>query len=439
MEASNTAMSNVNGDLAFYSNSCFISNKLHQQMDNGDDLNPGLMQQNWCQTGGNPLSQAIISLPVPNTPDQYYVFHEGLNAWSTSSGSDFAPFNLYYSIINMTENGGLGEVTTKNNIALADTLFRGFISAVKHGNGRDWWIVVPKHDSNCYFKLLLSPNGIDSISQQCIGEPWGQFEDSSGQAVFSPNGTKYAIYQTCHGLDLFDFNRCTGEFSNAEYISMLPDSCEAGGAAFSPNSQFLYLTTTVNLYQFDLLSNDLLSSKTLIGTREEIPIPNQIQSFFQCQLAPDGKIYIGPDNSDGVVYSLHVINSPDSLGSSCDLVKRGVQLPGPIFSSLPSFPHFNLGILENEPCDTTVSIFSPSLQEEKITIYPNPFQETTTVEIKGNQKKLNIQIFDLLGRLKKSSILTNQLNHIDLSELKDGIYIFRIQLNDSYFTKKVIK
>lgn len=438
LEAANTSMSDEIGNLAFYSNGCFVANQLHEQMDNGDNLNPGEMQQVWCPTGGNPVSQAIMSLPDPGNPERYYIFHEGMNSWFPPSGSDFAPFHLYYSIVDMTE-GGLGKVTVKNEVALTDTLFRGFLSAVRHGNGRDWWVLVPKHNSNCFFKVLLSPDGVDSVGVQCIGEPWGQFEDISGQAVFSPNGKKYIIYQTCHGLDIFDFDRCSGELSNDIHIPIESDSCAVGGAAISSNSRFVYVTTRINVYQFDLLAGDIGNSKTLVGTWNGTPIPGQIQFFFLSQLAPNNKIYIGPSDDEGVVYSLHVINQPDSLGAACDLVRHGVELPGPIFSSLPSFPHFGLGALEGGACDTIVSA-AVSLQENGgLHIYPNPTAGHITVESTNPDKKVNVRIFDLLGRLRKESPLYWERNNIDLSDLEDGVYLLQLYSGDSYFTQIIIK
>ncbi|MBK9423418.1 MAG: hypothetical protein IPN54_04670 [Bacteroidetes bacterium] len=46
-----------------------------------------------------------------------------------------------YSIIDMKGDGGLGSVTQKN-VQLLNFLMVDCILAIKHGNGRDWWLMV---------------------------------------------------------------------------------------------------------------------------------------------------------------------------------------------------------------------------------------------------------------------------------------------------------
>src|SRR5438093_11769444 len=95
----------------------------------------------------------------------YYMFHSTL---------DNAPYYtkahyLYYSKIDMNLNGGYGGVVNKNVIAIQDTLTPGKITACKHANGRDWWVLVPRVNSNIYYTFLLSTQGITGITQQAIG------------------------------------------------------------------------------------------------------------------------------------------------------------------------------------------------------------------------------------------------------------------------------
>ncbi|MBK6643049.1 MAG: hypothetical protein IPG39_18360 [Bacteroidetes bacterium] len=43
--------------------------------------------------------------------------------------------SLYYSVIDMTANGGLGKVIIKNQALLNDTLNAGKLTTCKHANG----------------------------------------------------------------------------------------------------------------------------------------------------------------------------------------------------------------------------------------------------------------------------------------------------------------
>ncbi|GBL35095.1 hypothetical protein EMGBS15_06900, partial [Filimonas sp.] len=62
---------------------------------------------------------------------------------------------LTYSIVNLNENGGNGKVTSRLNYLIqGDTLSICQMSAVKHANGRDWWLIKP-HYSRHLFNVFL--------------------------------------------------------------------------------------------------------------------------------------------------------------------------------------------------------------------------------------------------------------------------------------------
>ena len=65
------------------------------------------------------------------------LFHQTGNY--NSLPSSLSSTEIYYSVIDISLNGGLGEVISKNNIALTG-LFGWGLSACKHANGRDWWV-----------------------------------------------------------------------------------------------------------------------------------------------------------------------------------------------------------------------------------------------------------------------------------------------------------
>ena len=152
--------------------------------------------------------------------------------------------------------------------------------------------------------------GVLNIKKQCIGHEWNWIE-GSGQAVFSPDGTKYARFQPNNNLNIFDFDRCAGELSNPVIIPFSPDTIFRAGVSFSPNSRFLYAHAYTKLYQFDMQATDVPASQLLIDEYDGVadPFPTR---FYMGQLALDNKIYI---SSAGTHEHLHVIHSPDSLGA----------------------------------------------------------------------------------------------------------------------------
>ena len=54
MAGSNTALSDREGELLFYSNGCKINNRAGAIMKNGGLINPGLIELLYCEGGGSP-------------------------------------------------------------------------------------------------------------------------------------------------------------------------------------------------------------------------------------------------------------------------------------------------------------------------------------------------------------------------------------------------
>lgn len=80
------------------------------------------------------------------------------------------------------------------------------------------------------------------------------------------------------------------------------------------------------------------------------------------------------------------------------------------------------GLIECLPTSTIRSKASPSL--ETIKLYPNPFSDQITVELKQNTGK-RIKIFNTIGKIVFSDFLTSGRNKIDLSFLPQNIYYVR--------------
>ncbi|MBK6894734.1 MAG: hypothetical protein IPH00_16790 [Flavobacteriales bacterium] len=80
-----------------------------------------------------------------------------------------------------------------------------------------------------------------------------------------------------------------------------------------PNSRFLYVTSVLDVYQYDTEASDIAASMVHIAHWDSTysPGPPFATVFDIAQLAPDGKIYIGTGNS---TLRMHVINDPDEPG-----------------------------------------------------------------------------------------------------------------------------
>ncbi len=421
-------MSDKSGNLLFYTNNCTVFDRNHAVMEAGKGMNPGQIQTYWCKVNpyANPNDNSVIILPQPSNEALYQVLHWDYEAFNIGQpgGSQFAPLHLYHTVVDMSQNNGLGRVVSMNNLLIEDTLTSCALQAVRHANGRDWWVLVPEFSGNCYYKILLGPTGPQVMDKQCIGSNWGKY--ASGSAHFTNNG-KYIRCDTQYGLNIFDFDRCTGELSNDVHVPIGPLGVyPINGMTLSPNDRFAYYNTSSKIFQYDLEAPDIAASKTLVATYDGFQSQGNSTEFYKSQLAPDGKIYI---NSFGPVWFIHVIEYPDSLGVACEVKQHTIELPNSHFAAMPNYPNYRLGALQGSPCDTImVGTLVPSPATAPTRLYPNPTSGDIHIERKGGPGIVQAEILDLTGRvvfadIQRGHIVTLHKHHF---HLRPGFYIVRV-------------
>jgi hypothetical protein len=126
----------------------------------------------------------------------------------------------------MSANSGQGAVIQKN-IQLENFKAVDCLTAIKHGNGRDWWVIFRKSDfpsggNNAWYMYLVTPQGITNQPIQSIGS----FNSTNlGQISFNASGNRMAYINYKGLIELYDFSRCTGIISSPVTIS--PESTQA--------------------------------------------------------------------------------------------------------------------------------------------------------------------------------------------------------------------
>ena len=422
--ATNGVISNSSGNLLFASNGCFIMNSNNDTMLNGSGLNPGTYT--YFQNNNNfglDIPQGNLIIPFPGDSNKYYLFHET----SDDYGQTFCPLYLYYSVVDINLDGGLGEVTSKNIVLLNDFLVQGKLNACIHANGRDWWLIVHQYNSNLFYKYLITPNGILGPDMQFIGEIRG---NTSSNCSFSPDGNLFAYYDPYDGdLDLFDFDRCSGNLYSKTHVD-INDSATLGGAAFSPNSQVLYISSQRYVYQFDVTSSNIANTMKTVATYDGYfsPYPPFSTLFFMPELAPDGKIYI---NSPSSVMDLHVINNPDSLGASCNFCQHCIHLPAYNGFTIPNHPNYFLGPKAGTVCDSlSTNVLSHEKFENALKLYPIPVignEITISYPVFPTQSELIIN--DILGREVFHKMLPawSSVQRLVIPALLNGIYSAKVK------------
>lgn len=417
------AMSDSTGNFLFYSNGKAFYGADNVLIENGDSINYGEFYWDYSTY---PVPQGQLALPIPNHPNQYQIFHLFVQNLPGIAGLINA---IKISRIDMNQNGGKGKVVEKNIELLRDTLVYGQLTGVKHGNGRDWWIIQPEYRSNKYYKWLLTPDGIEGPFEQRIGKVWSGW-DWSGQAKFNRDGSKYIRYDIDNDLNIFDFDRCTGTLSNPVHVE-IRDSADiwngGGGIAVSPNNRYLYVSSFYQLYQFDLLQADIAASKIQVDTyvHNDFILP---QFFYLAQEAPDGKIYIV--TSCGCPY-LHVIHEPNQPGKSCNFEQRGIELPVYNGRSIPHHINYRLGALKGSPCDSLSPPPAPECAEGTFKLYPNPASDKILIEQCKTKVQQEFHLYDVTGKLILKSYLPAGLgtNEVRIAGLSNGMYFYKISEN----------
>ena len=398
-----SVMSDKDGNLLFYSDGCFISNKLHQTMENGDAINtPGWAYQDNCAlhpdiVPGYLTSQGVLALPWPGQKDRYLLFH-------FYDGDDVQQhFQLWYSIVDMGANNGLGRVLDKNKLLYkSDFQLDDGFTAVRHGNGRDWWLFCA-NDKNTYIRFLLSHKGIEGPFFQEVGGEALREMGLFNQFVFSPDGNWFARTNANFegGVLLMRFDRCAGRFYQPKYIRHRDGIFLVRGAAFSHDSRYLYFNVTDELFQYDM---DWVSSNNKpvsVGVYDGF-IDNFPTNFFRMMLAPDKKIYICAGNG---VSSFHVIHRPDLPEPACDFVQRGLPLGSFNAIGLNNNPFYQLYNLPESQCDTLGIMPPPGYEssrpwtpEQGISLHPNPANERAYLALAAGYGG-RLRVYNPLGQL----------------------------------------
>ncbi|MEP7197863.1 MAG: T9SS type A sorting domain-containing protein [Saprospiraceae bacterium] len=422
----NGSICDKNGNLLMYTSGCNISDRLFRPMPNGK-INEGIGWDFSCKSGDYIAFNGILILPLPGNESKYIVLHK-FKEYDIDTIAGVTITKLLYSVVDMNQNNGFGDLISKNNIAIEKHLSYSELSGTRHTNNLDWWIITPGTNNNYYYKLKLHGTVVDFDSEQRIGS---DFIDYGGnQSCFSPDGTKYARMTMNEGLILLDFNRENGNLSNFQNIKTGKENFDYSvGVAFSPNSRFIYITTQVDLFQLDTWAPDLSASLTLIDTWDGY-VDEQIWAaqFGQMMLAPDCKIYMITRTSNRV---MHVIHSPNEKGKACNFEQHGIHLPAWNHASIPNFVNYRLGY---EPvCDSTMTMtWNNFASEESIVCYPNPVEERVNVELLNRDKLIqSISVLDMTGNLISHQMYPciNFKEILDLGNLDAGIYLIKVRDN----------
>ncbi len=321
------AVSDGAGAMLFYADGPRVLNRNNAVMPNGTGL-----------LAGNSSHNGNLILPRPGTANQYFLF-------TVRQSEDYGtPSPMNYSLVDMTLNGGYGDVVAgQKNLLVAlpgspNQLIEG-MAAIPHSNGVDWWIVTngANSGSGMIYVTLVTNAGPVSTTAYNIGIAAGTWVP--GGLTASNDGTRVAVgtidggnYPLTGQVAVYNFNRASGFAS-----TLLAPTGTWGGytdVCFSPNGKLLYFNN------YNVVSGARILKQLQIATlqvRDIISGP-----WADVRQGPDRLLYVSVPGAT----ALHCIFSPDSFNTAnaneCGLSMNSVPLPAGrsvgVFATLPNMP-----------------------------------------------------------------------------------------------------
>ena len=414
----------------------YVVNKNHEIMEGGDTL----AAAGWYQE--------MILVPDPGNNNRFYLFHAGITTTPIPG--------FYYSVMDLSYNGGLGKVVQKN-IQLHNFPVSDGLAAVKHGNGRDWWIVFKpmgvSGPTDEIYEYLLTDQGLSSAFIKHVGI--GTYSNGV-QLEFSKQGNQLVLFDPDLNFELFYFDRCTGNIVTTNNVHLYNGSTPNyywWSCVFSPNASKIYTTIIYDglgdslsyLVQYDLHAPDVFNSADTLYTFHKPVVAGLLQR------GPDDKIYLScsmefndceffylycdtsyfPENMN-----LGVINQPNNLGAACDFQPFSFYLGGHrTYVGLPNNPDYELGPDTTSLCDTITSSLpvlpGQTTSPELHVFYHSSWEKVFLNAFPIRGKKYDLKLLDISGRLVYSEQGATDLPYfsktLDTHLLKKGIYVVVVE------------
>ncbi len=289
------------GALLFYATSYTVYDRNFNVMPNGVGIGHDTV---------NSSSQGVVIVPFINDTNKYYLFT--LNRYGF-----FRDGQLAYSVVDMTLNGGLGDVVAGQKYMVIDTGFAE--QAVVTEGCLAYWLIVRKEVSGDFYAYRISASGINttpviSPSTYSLGTSVGTIKVSPDRTTIGVTGRGLSGYIAIH-----DFNRAAGLITNGRLLNTA--SSTYYGCEFSPNSKLFYVSdwNMRRVYQYDL---SLPTTAAIQASRKIVPSGAGDRPQGALQMGPDSCIYV----SDSYNETIGKIPFPNITAPTCGYIANAIPL-----------------------------------------------------------------------------------------------------------------
>lgn len=415
------SISDSSGNLLFYTDGITVMDHNGIPMPNGTGL-----------YGHASSTQSAIILKMPGSDSLYYLF-------TVDNKDNGAQHGLNYSIVDMSLTAGFGDVTQKN--VSVRPLVKEKLTAARHANGTDYWIITNDWSSDDIYTYHLSASGLNTTPVVSSIGPFHSFgaDNTLGYLRVNRQNSKVAIaLWGFASIEVMDFDNSTGLCSNKQSIQGTGNDMQSiYGLEFSPNGNYLYATNLnyngagipYNLLQFDLSAGtgtQIYNSRVNIFS-QTFSLSTCIYYFGALQLGPDGKIYIAVECDT----YLHSITNPDLQGVACNYVPQAVSLGGRVCRlGLPNF--LSTYVLPTTGVTNQISAIND------ISISPNPSNGNFSVNLNALPgSNVTMTVCNILGKKLIEKQLNTGKNEVNLNYTA-GVYVATLNAGSDTRTVKIV-
>ncbi|MGJ8591367.1 MAG: T9SS type A sorting domain-containing protein [Aquaticitalea sp.] len=224
----------------------------------------------------------------------------------------------------------------------------------------------------------------------------------------------------------------TGDFrvSGAEFGWSFADN---GGATPSVN-------VTVNIYTttgtFPTGTRTLVGTQMVtVGTAQHLTVvPVTFTSTIDVPATSEIIVEVNVPTGETAIFDARVAQNAQPENGPSYLSSTGCgNIPPTEIATLGTFPDSH--IIVNLVGDNALSIGDNALSS-LVQVYPNPANNFLNVRVSASIEVTNTVLYDMLGKMTTVKLENGQLN---ISDLKSGIYMLKVNTSAGSITKKLVK
>lgn len=201
-------------------------------------------------------------------------------------------------------------------------------------------------------------------------------------------------------------------------------NCPYGKAAIT-NSLIEHMPTGVNLY-FKVLSSQLstgclnITNVGIMNVGDSSLITTANNQFEWSALCDTGNM----------TFAILAIGTPTNLGDSFYCNSQWAQAYGLFVDGCATYMEIDFYRTSIQPdciVDSNITTDISNFYEKGISIYPNPFSVSTTIETELQIRNAAFEMYNIYGKKVKQLQLTNSKTEISRDNLPAGVYFYKIK------------